>query len=45
VNLIYFPRQDAAIAFGLNSAPDSKEDQGTKLVLTIYKTLHAAGRL
>jgi D-alanyl-D-alanine carboxypeptidase len=43
--LLYFPRQDAVIAFGLNSAPDSKEDQGTKLLVTIYKTLHAAGRL
>jgi len=43
--LVYFPRQDAAIALGLNSAPDSKEDQGTRLLLTIYRTLHAAGRL
>lgn len=43
--LVYFPRQDAVIAFGLNSAPDSKEDHGAKLLLAIYKTLHAAGRL
>ncbi len=43
--LVYFPRQDAAIALGLNSAPDSKEDQGTKLLVSIYRTLHAAGRL
>ncbi len=42
---VYFPRQDAVIAFGLNSQPDSKEDQGGKLMLSIYKTLHAAGRL
>jgi D-alanyl-D-alanine carboxypeptidase len=40
---IYFPRQDAAIVYGLNSSPDSNE--GPQLGLTIYKTLHAAGRL
>jgi D-alanyl-D-alanine carboxypeptidase len=40
---IYFPRQDAVIAYGLNSSPDSNE--GPQLGLTIYKTLHAAGRL
>ncbi|MBV9972951.1 MAG: beta-lactamase family protein [Candidatus Eremiobacteraeota bacterium] len=40
---IYFPRQDAMIAYGLNSSPDSSE--ATKLAMTIYKTLHAAGRL
>jgi D-alanyl-D-alanine carboxypeptidase len=45
VFLVYFPRQDAVIAFGLNSAPDSKEDHGGKLGITIYKTLHTAGRL
>jgi D-alanyl-D-alanine carboxypeptidase len=45
VSLIYFPRQDAVVAFGLNSSPDSKEDQGGKLRITIYRTLHAAGRL
>jgi D-alanyl-D-alanine carboxypeptidase len=42
---VYFPRQDAAIAFGLNSQPDAKEDQSGKLVLSIYETLHDAGRL
>ncbi len=41
--LIYFPRQDAVIAYGLNSAPG--ESGGSKLGITIYKTLHAAGRL
>jgi D-alanyl-D-alanine carboxypeptidase len=40
---IYFPRQDAVIAYGLNSSPDSNE--GPQLGLTICKTLHAAGRL
>jgi len=40
---VYFPRQDAVIAYGLNSSPDSNE--GPKLGLTIYHTLHAAGRL
>lgn len=41
--LIYFPRQDALIAYGLNSAPDKSD--GSKLGIAIYKTLHAAGRL
>jgi hypothetical protein len=40
---VYFPRQDAVIAYGLNSAPESN-DSG-KLGITIYKTLHAAGKL
>lgn len=42
---VYFPRQDAVFAFGLNSQPDSKENQSGKLALTIFQTLHAAGRL
>ncbi len=41
----YFPRQDAVIAFGLNSQPDSKQNQSGKLVIAVYKTLHAAGKL
>jgi D-alanyl-D-alanine carboxypeptidase len=42
---LYFPRQDAVIAFGLNSQPDSKQNESGKLAVTIYQTLHAAGRL
>ncbi len=42
---LYFPRQDAVIAFGLNSNPDSKQNQSGKLALTLYETLHKAGRL
>jgi D-alanyl-D-alanine carboxypeptidase len=42
---VYFPRQDAVIAFGLNSQPDSKQNQSGQLVVAIYKTLHAAGKL
>ncbi len=42
---VYFPRQDAAIAFGMNSQADSKQDSSGKLALAIYETLHAAGRL
>jgi len=42
---VYFPKQDAVIAFGLNSQPDSKENQSGKLAIALYKTLHAAGRL
>jgi D-alanyl-D-alanine carboxypeptidase len=42
---MYFPRQDAAIAFGLNSQPNSKQNDSGKLALALYETLHAAGRL
>jgi D-alanyl-D-alanine carboxypeptidase len=42
---VYFPRQDAVIAFGLNSQPDSKQNNSGKLVVAIYDTLHAAGKL
>ncbi len=42
---VYFPRQDAVIAFGINSQPDSKQNQSGQLVVAIYKTLHAAGKL
>ncbi|MGA8475199.1 MAG: serine hydrolase domain-containing protein [Candidatus Cybelea sp.] len=41
----YFPRQDAVIAVGLNSQPDSKENHSGQLVVAVYKTLHAAGKL
>ncbi len=41
----YFPRQDAVIAFGLNSHPDDKEDHAGKLALALYKTLRDAGKL
>jgi D-alanyl-D-alanine carboxypeptidase len=41
---LYFPRQGVVIAFGLNSLPDSKEDSSAKLALSIYETLHAAGK-
>jgi D-alanyl-D-alanine carboxypeptidase len=41
----YLPRQDAVIAFGLNSAPDKNEDHAGELATRIYDTLHAAGRL
>ncbi|HMF28641.1 MAG TPA: serine hydrolase domain-containing protein [Candidatus Cybelea sp.] len=42
---LYLPRQDAVIAFALNSQPDSKEDQAGKLALMIYDTLHAARKI
>jgi D-alanyl-D-alanine carboxypeptidase len=42
---LYLPKQDAVIAFGLNSQPDSKQSQSGKLALTIYDTLHKAGRI
>ncbi len=42
---LYLPRQDAVIAFGLNSQPDSKENHSGKLATAIYDTLHAAGKL
>lgn len=45
--MIYFwlPKSDAVIALGLNSQPNGKQDQGGPLLITIYKTLHAAGKL
>ncbi len=42
---VYFPHQDAVIAFGLNSQPDSKQNQSGKLAIALYETLHKAGRL
>ncbi|HKU80681.1 MAG TPA: serine hydrolase [Candidatus Tumulicola sp.] len=42
---LYFPRQDAVIAFGLNSQPDPKQDDSMQLALTIYQTLRSAGRI
>ncbi|MBV9234028.1 MAG: beta-lactamase family protein [Candidatus Eremiobacteraeota bacterium] len=42
---VYFPNQDAVIAFGLNSQCDGKEDHAGRLVVAIYNTLHAAGKL
>jgi D-alanyl-D-alanine carboxypeptidase len=45
VAYVYYPRQDAVIAFGLNSQTDETQNQSAKLANTIYETLHAAGRL
>jgi D-alanyl-D-alanine carboxypeptidase len=42
---VYYPRQDAVIAFGLNSQTDPTQNQSGKLADTIYETLHAAGLL
>jgi D-alanyl-D-alanine carboxypeptidase len=42
---VYFPRQNVVFAFGLNSQPDSKENKVGELILAIYKTLHAAGKV
>lgn len=42
---VYLPRQDAVIAFGINSQPDNKEDHAGNLATTIYSILHAAGKL
>ncbi|MBV8198745.1 MAG: serine hydrolase [Candidatus Eremiobacteraeota bacterium] len=42
---LYLPRQDAVIAFGLNSQADPKRDDSLNLALTIYQTLHAEGRI
>jgi D-alanyl-D-alanine carboxypeptidase len=41
----YFPRQHVAFAVSLNSDPDSDQSWMGKLAITIYKTLHAAGKL
>jgi D-alanyl-D-alanine carboxypeptidase len=42
---LYLPKQDAVIAFGLNSQPDAKQNQSGKLAITIFQTLHKAGRI
>ncbi|MBV8490101.1 MAG: beta-lactamase family protein [Candidatus Eremiobacteraeota bacterium] len=42
---LYFPRQDAVIAFGLNSQPDAKQNQSRALGIAVYETLHKAGLL
>ncbi len=42
---LYFPRQDAVIAVGVNSAVDLKQDASGKLAIALYETLHKAGRL
>jgi D-alanyl-D-alanine carboxypeptidase len=42
---LYLPKQDAVIAFGLNSQPDSKQNQSGKLMMTIFETLHQAGKI
>lgn len=42
---MYFPRQDAVFAIGVNSAPDSAQDALPKLELAIYETLRKSGRL
>jgi D-alanyl-D-alanine carboxypeptidase len=41
----YLPRQDAVVAFGLNSRPIGSEDHVNRLAVSIYTTLHAAGRI
>ena len=41
---VYYPPQDAVIAFALNSMPGA-ENKTDQLAKTIYKTLQAAGRL
>ncbi len=42
---MYLPKQDAVIAFGLNSQPDSKQNQSSKLMISVFQTLHKAGKL
>ncbi len=42
---MYLPKQDAVIAFGLNSQPDSKQNQSSKLMISVFETLHKAGKL
>ncbi|HKU80750.1 MAG TPA: serine hydrolase domain-containing protein [Candidatus Tumulicola sp.] len=42
---LYFPQQDAVIALGANSAVPLKQDRLGTLAVTLYVTLHKAGRL
>jgi D-alanyl-D-alanine carboxypeptidase len=41
---VYYPRQDAVVAFALNSMPGA-EDKVAILSDAVYKALHGAGRL
>jgi len=41
----YFPHEDAVIALSANSAVELKQDALGKLAVTLFKTLHKAGRL
>lgn len=41
----WFPASGVVFAAGVNSQPDSKEDQAGKLMEAIYNSLHKAGKL
>lgn len=41
----YFPKQDVVLDVGLNSQPDGNQDKIGMLFTSIYKTLHAAGKM
>lgn len=41
----WIPKSDAVIAVGLNSQPNAKEDGVGSLIVTIYRTLHTAGKV
>jgi D-alanyl-D-alanine carboxypeptidase len=41
----YFPETHTVIAVGLNSQPDKKQDDIGKLFMSLYDTLHAAGKV
>jgi D-alanyl-D-alanine carboxypeptidase len=41
----YFPKSDLVMAVGLNSQPNAKEDHIGELMITVYETLHKAGRV
>ncbi len=41
----YFPKQDAVVAVGLNSQPDSNQDHVGQLVVSVYETLRQAGKI
>ncbi len=41
----YFPKQDLVLDLGLNSQPDGNQDKIGMLLTSIYKTLHAAGKI
>jgi hypothetical protein len=42
---VYYPRQHAVIAYELNSGSESAQHHSGELAATIFKTLHATGRL
>lgn len=42
---VYFPQSGVTYAVGLNSQPDKAQDRVGRLMVSIYKSLHSAGKV